>query len=279
MAETINLSQGCTSETYPVNSIEGLLDATVDKIEKLEMGTLYIQNFDDCKDRLQDVQCELTALRDCIDEDRKFMEKMKQQNLQLKRLAGLLELLAKRTLDLTASDTLKKVKSTCNQSHIISDEEDNRVESTVEKTENEIPTMLGKKLVFDEPEVCTYIRPIDEEEFAVIPKYALGRQSINTLNSLVTTVNQLLDAKYTLLSRGKDNARKKGQLDLYLQYRKEQSSCAEGGKKCYFFTAEEYKQHTQSKLDRTTLNLLTILRLCKRIHERRSSNTLLYIVS
>ena len=85
-----------------------------------------------------------------------------------------------------------------------------------------------KKSLFNEPTVCPLLAPLTESEFARIPKYIIGRQTLDAVNSLAVTINQILKAKYTLLSLGKNGARKKGDLDLYLEYKKQQTSVKEG---------------------------------------------------
>ena len=86
-----------------------------------------------------------------------------------------------------------------------------------------------KKSLFNEsPKVCPLLSPLTEQEFAKIPKYIIGRQTLDAVNSLTSCINQILKAKYTLLSLGKDGARKKGDLDLYLEYKKQQTSVKEG---------------------------------------------------
>lgn len=89
-----------------------------------------------------------------------------------------------------------------------------------------------KKLLFKEIEVCPLINPLTQQEFAKIPKYIIGRQTVDTLNSLITCINQILKAKYTILSLGKNGARKKGDLDVFLEYKKQQTSVEEGEGGC-----------------------------------------------
>lgn len=85
-----------------------------------------------------------------------------------------------------------------------------------------------KKSLFKEVDAYPLISPVTQEEFTKIPKYIIGRQTLSIINGLITSINQILKAKYTLLSLGKNGARKKGDLDLYLEYKKQQTSVEEG---------------------------------------------------
>lgn len=79
-----------------------------------------------------------------------------------------------------------------------------------------------KRTLFNEPEVCPTIPFITVEEFNKVPEYIIGRQSLETINNLVNAINQTLIAKYTILSLGKAAAQKKGKINLYLQYKKQE---------------------------------------------------------
>lgn len=90
-----------------------------------------------------------------------------------------------------------------------------------------------KRTLFNEPEVCPTIAFITTEEFNKIPKYIIGRQTINTLdiiNNFISAINQTLIAKYTILSLGKAAAQKKGEINLYLHYKKQEFDVRENGK-------------------------------------------------
>lgn len=85
-----------------------------------------------------------------------------------------------------------------------------------------------KKALFNEPEypkICL----IKEEEFDQLPKYMIGRQSLQMINGLINSINMVLKAKYSLLFAGKVVARKKGDLDLYLYYKKQDIICEGNG--------------------------------------------------
>lgn len=80
-----------------------------------------------------------------------------------------------------------------------------------------------KKTLFVEPDIPS-VAPIAREEFSKIPKYIIGRYTLETVNGLVSSVNTIIKNKYTLVNLGKNGAKKKGELDLFLQFSKEQLS-------------------------------------------------------
>lgn len=88
-----------------------------------------------------------------------------------------------------------------------------------------------KKILFNELEVCPMISLISENEFNKVPKYIIGRQSLETVNDFINTINHILKTKYTFLSLGKAHARKQGDLNLYLHYKKQELDlCNDSGK-------------------------------------------------
>lgn len=88
-----------------------------------------------------------------------------------------------------------------------------------------------KRILFNEPEVCSIIPAIREDEFKTIPKYIIGRQPIEIVNNFIDTINHVLKAKYTFLSQGKAHAKKQGSLNLYLHYKKQELDiCTSKGK-------------------------------------------------
>ncbi|XP_076636557.1 SKA complex subunit 1 isoform X3 [Colletes latitarsis] len=140
------------------------------------------------------------------------------------------------------------------------------------------PIMDCKKILFNEPEVYPIIPLITQNEFGTIPKYIIGRQSLDSINSLIDAINQVLKRKYMLLSLGKAHARKQGDLSLYLRYKKEELDICSKNEYVYFFTKEDYEDQMKSKLSKIKLNLLTVLRHCKRLREHRIKNDLRYVV-
>ena len=80
-----------------------------------------------------------------------------------------------------------------------------------------------KKVLFNDPEIPSVL-PVTSAEFNKIPKYIIGRYTLDALNSLALSINQVIKSKYSIIALGKNGARKKGELDLYLHYKKEQMS-------------------------------------------------------
>lgn len=79
-----------------------------------------------------------------------------------------------------------------------------------------------KRTLFKEPDVCPTLSFLTVNEFNNVPKYIIGRQSLDAINNLINGINQTLIAKYAILSLGKSAAQKKGEIDLYLHYRKQE---------------------------------------------------------
>lgn len=119
-------------------------------------------------------------------------------------------------------------------------EEDAKVESTTteisaialtsDDVTEEVTQSDCKKNLFGVEQ--DYVKPISSSEFAKIPKYMIGRQTLDNLNLLVEVINQILRTKYGVLALGKNGARKKGQLDLYLEYKKQQDKYVNGDGNC-----------------------------------------------
>lgn len=84
-----------------------------------------------------------------------------------------------------------------------------------------------KRTLFNEPEVCPTISFISPEEFNKVPKYIIGRQTLETINNLISDINNTLITKYTILSLGKAGAQKRGEINLYLQYKKQEYNIKE----------------------------------------------------
>lgn len=93
------------------------------------------------------------------------------------------------------------------------------------KTEKQSMVKDCKRTLFQsetDTEVCPTIPLITVEEFNKVPKYIIGRQTLETINALINTINQTLIAKYTILSLGKAGAQKKGEINQYLHYKKQE---------------------------------------------------------
>ncbi|XP_046432400.1 spindle and kinetochore-associated protein 1-like [Neodiprion fabricii] len=113
-------------------------------------------------------------------------------------------------------------------------------------------------------------------EFELIPKYMIGRQSLDTINRFSSTINDVLKAKYSLSALGKNGAKKKGEFNLYMHYKIQES--VDTGELVNYFTAKDYQNHTTMKLDKTKLNLSTVLRHCKRLCNPKGAKTAQYTI-
>ncbi|CAD1474397.1 unnamed protein product, partial [Heterotrigona itama] len=219
-----------------------------------------------------------------IENIRQTLNEMTKQNNQCRELLSLIEALDKRIIHMernipselihdyhkTRSSLVSNVTSEFMQeSHALIDE--NRTEKR-----GETPVRDCKKVLFNEPEVCPAIPLIDQDEFSKIPKYIIGRQSLETVNNFINTINQILRTKYTFLSLGKAHARKQGELNLYLHFKKQEMDICNDNEYIYFFTGKDYERQVKSKLDKLKLNLITVLRHCKRLREHRIKNDVRY---
>ncbi|XP_046743334.1 spindle and kinetochore-associated protein 1-like [Diprion similis] len=166
------------------------------------------------------------------------------------------------------------IKAQTNMQSTHSSETDSLNDIFEETSQNNVKDC--KKTLFNEPEIFPRIKPISTKEFELIPKYMIGRQSLDTVNRFLSTINDVLKAKYSLLALGKNGAKKKGELNLYMHYKTQES--VDTGERVYFFTAEDYQNHTKTKLDKTKLNLLTVLRHCKRLCNPKGTKTAQYTV-
>lgn len=79
-----------------------------------------------------------------------------------------------------------------------------------------------EKTLFNGQEI-SQISLLTREEFQKIPKYIIGRNTFETLNCFISNINMIIRNKYSLVALGQLGARKKGELDLYLQYKKQQA--------------------------------------------------------
>lgn len=133
----------------------------------------------------------------------------------------------------------KMIHDYANSKHILKNnseiEETIKLES-IKTEEHETPMKDCKKILFSEPEVYPVISLLTENEFSTIPKYIIGRQSLETVNDLINTINQILKAKYMLLSLGKVQARKQGNLNLYLDYKRQNIDICTNEGKIFFLS-------------------------------------------
>ncbi|EFN89891.1 spindle and kinetochore-associated protein 1 [Harpegnathos saltator] len=279
------------------DTLEDIFNKQDKKLHQLDVATVLIKAKQSVKSDLQKIYNEVQKISYGIEDIRKDLEIMKEQNVRLKELASLTDVLSKKIINQEENvppeliqGYLNAKKQTYSQTSISSNMLECTINSTHKLTGKKTPRtgciniekqeMIKncKRTLFNEPEICPTMLSITVEEFSKVPKYMIGRQSLETINTLINALNQTLLAKYTILSLGKAAAQKKGEINLYLHYRKQEFDVQDENGYLYFFTAEDYYRQTKTKLDKTKLNLITVLRHCKRLRECRIKNDLRYVI-
>ncbi|KAF7991241.1 hypothetical protein HCN44_002803 [Aphidius gifuensis] len=277
-------------------SLEDVLKDQIKEINQLEMVTSFIQNKEELKDSLIQAQNDIEDLSIGVLGLKKDLEKMKEHNVSQRKLMALYQQLDDRIIHMTnnfpesLTQQLDRQEEKLNP--IIKEKTPNSYKKPLAIVTNSDltkcePIITGdsivkdcRKMLFKDPEDSYIIKELSDSEFSKIPKYMIGRQTLSTVNAFITTINQIMKFKYGILALGKVGARKKGELNLYLEFKKEESDLKAANQEgeIYFFNADDYERETNSKLDKTKLNLLTVLRHCKRIHEIRLGKNVKYRV-
>ncbi|XP_020285807.1 spindle and kinetochore-associated protein 1-like [Pseudomyrmex gracilis] len=275
--------------------LEKILDGQLQKMTSLKKTTLLLQCKHEIKDDLQELHTVVCQVSKDVEDMRNILTRIKEQNAHLKKLSSLLETLDRKIVHRTQNIPInliqdyqsvkKKEKSFNLLSPNILEYSLNSIElSTQSKTSGSVRLKNSeiencKRVLSYEPDICLTIPLITAEEFSKIPKYMIGRQTLETINGLINGINQTLIAKYTILLSGKVAAQKKGEINLYLQYKKQEYEMKGENGYLYFFTAEDYYRKTKTKLDKTKLNLITALRHCKRLRDCRIKNESRYVIT
>lgn len=279
------------------SNLEEIVDRQYDRLYQLNATTILLKSKHNIKDDLQKIRNEVLQISYGIDNMRKILEQMKEQNRHSKELLSLIEILNKRILHQKENVPPELIqgyqdadKQKCIQNQISPVATKSATNSTRKLIEQKSTNMYNsdivepeiikdcKRTLFSEPEICPTILFISLEEFNNVPKYMIGRQTLETINGLISDINNTLITKYTILSWGKATAQKKGEINLYLQYKKQEFDIKKERGRLYFFTAEDYYRQTKKKIDKTKLNLITVLRHCKRLRECRTNNELRYVI-
>lgn len=252
------------------------MEEQCEKLRNLETATLFVKGRNVVKEDILKMDSAVSQICNGIKTMRQKLDEMKEQNNQCRQLLSLMVALDQEFVHMeknVPTELIRDYKKSEDSVWVntISDE-------SINGDTYETPAKDCKKKLFNEPDVCPVLSYIDGNEFNTIPKYIIGRQSLETVNNLINTINQILKAKYTFLSLGKAHARRQGDLNLYLHYKKQDMDIDMGNEYVYFFTAEDYEKHTQSKLDKIKLNLITVLRHCKRLREYRIKNDIRYVI-
>ncbi|XP_011505327.1 PREDICTED: spindle and kinetochore-associated protein 1-like [Ceratosolen solmsi marchali] len=270
------------------SSLENLLLVQSQKLQDLEKTTELLRSKNIIHDDLIHAYKEVSFITNGIQLLKEDIKTMKDNNERCKELSTILK-----SLDHQIQHMENNIPSKI-QEYINSELPENisNKYSTEEYVNNTINNMTVcnsdninnhvisdvkscKKILFNEPEI-PQIQIVTEEEFIKIPKYIIGRYPLEILNNLVYNINQIIKTKYSFINLGKNAARKKGELDLYLHYTKDQTSLGIDEENLYFFTSDDYEKYIKLKIDKTKLNLLIALRHCKRLREIRSAKTVYY---
>ncbi|XP_031829816.1 SKA complex subunit 1 [Nomia melanderi] len=266
-------------------TLDELLEKRCDKLQCLEITTVLFKSKDAVKEDLFKISTNVTQISDGVNELREELNKMRDQNNQCRELLLMIQELNNKIVHMEKNIPPQLIRSFNDGENelgsvlkeILSINEEVAVESDV-KIQKKTPVKDCRQVLYKEPDVYPTIRLITQDEFNTIPKYIIGRQSLDAVNSLINSINQILKAKYTLLAMGKVHARKQDNISLYLHYKKQDLDICTDNEYIYFFTDEDYELHTKTKLNRTKLNLITVLRHCKRLREHRARNNLRYVV-
>lgn len=283
-----------------MDNLEEFIDGQCKRMRQLDGATILIKGKRNIKDELDRMHDKVSEVSYGIENMRKSLEKMREQNTSLRELLSLTKTLDKRIVYqeenvppeviqdyinadkrtcVPAESSLSVSKCTINLTHQLTGQKTPKSAYGKPNFEKQEAIEDCKRMLFTEPEICPTIPFIAVEEFNKIPKYIIGRQSLETINNLINAINQTLIAKYTILSAGKSVAQRKGEINLYLHYKKQELDVPKENGYLYFFTAEDFHSQTKTKIDKTKLNLLTALRHCKRLRECRIRNELRYIIT
>ncbi|KAM0728665.1 SKA complex subunit 1 [Formica fusca] len=284
------------------DNLEEVIDKQYKRVHQLNAATTLIKSKHNIKDELQEIHNKVLQVSYGIDNMRTILKRMKEQNIHSRKLLSLIESSNKRILHQKENVPLELIQGYQNadkqknvQTQITSATAESAMNSThklmgQQLSANNISAIYDsdiieqeiikdcKRTLFNEPKVCPTILFISPEEFNKVPKYIIGRQTLETINNLISDINNTLITKYTILSLGKAAAQKRGEINLYLQYKKQEYNIKEEKGYLYFFTAEDYYRQTKKKIDKTKLNLITALRHCKRLRECRTKNELRYVI-
>ncbi|XP_050596689.1 spindle and kinetochore-associated protein 1-like isoform X2 [Bombus affinis] len=265
-------------------TLEEILERQCEKLQDLEIATIFVKSKDAMKEELLKMRTAVSQKCNDIEIMRQKLDEMKKQNNQCRELMLHIKAVSKKINHMKRnipSELIHDYYETQNSLPLrsMAGEEFTPVHTVItdNREKQETPMIDCKKVLFNEPEVCLMISLIGTDEFSKIPKYIIGRQSLETVNNFINTINQILKAKYMFLSLGKAHARKQGDLNLYLHYKKQEMDICNDNKYVYFFTGEDYERQTKSKLDKLKLNLMIVLRHCKRLREHRIKNDVRYI--
>merc|ERR1712002_230597 len=112
------------------------------------------------------------------------------------------------------------------------------------------------------------------EEFQSIPKYQKGRITYAMINHFVDEINKVITAKYSLLTIPKKDLTQNVR-DKILMYKNQHNKETKG---LHFIVDNDIKEHSKLKVDKQLMNMMSILRCCKRIREIRGDGITRYVI-
>lgn len=251
-------------------TLEEFLEHGCRKLKELEAVTVLIKAKGALKPDLLGIRAAVYEVQGDIHRTRESIQRMREENEQCRELLALLQSLDRKILHMTEHipDTLLSCCDKTNEdSPEISPDSKPKAQATPKAKEPK-----------REQKSYPVLSPLNKEEFARVPRYIAGKQSLDLINGFLESLNRILKTKYSLLTQGKAHARKQGELTMFAYYEKQELDMRSRGECGQFFTAEDYERETNSKLSKAKLNQLVVLRHCKRIREYRVKNEIRYIV-
>ncbi|CAL1283075.1 unnamed protein product [Larinioides sclopetarius] len=103
------------------------------------------------------------------------------------------------------------------------------------------------------------------QEFENVPKYMKGRFKYEQVNKFVEEFNNALEGKYKLLLMSRKEL-KPAQLKEWQKLKAQENAET---KSLFFCTSDDLRDYGNIKLDKASLNILTILRHCGKVREIR----------
>ncbi|KAF0730394.1 spindle and kinetochore-associated protein 1-like [Aphis craccivora] len=117
------------------------------------------------------------------------------------------------------------------------------------------------------------LKSVSNTEMDTVPKYMKGRLTSLNVNVVIDGINIALENKYEILRKPRNVLKKKDQ-DMYNTWKIQQNNVGQGQ---YFVTADDISRFGETKVDKTTLNIIPILRHLKRLKESRTGGFVYYL--
>ncbi|XP_055925688.1 spindle and kinetochore-associated protein 1-like [Argiope bruennichi] len=143
--------------------------------------------------------------------------------------------------------------------------------SSVPVVQKEINGNANVKSTKNDPALAKNKRSVERmkfvtvQEFENVPKYLKGRFKYEQVNKFVEEFNHALEGKYKLLFMSRKEL-KPPQLKIWQKLKSQENAETKG---LFFCTTEDLKDYGNIKLDKASLNIMTILRHCGKVKEIR----------